>query len=271
MSNFTLGVVELDAQGQIPRDGGNNPIYAADCSGLPTVLVADPGQTTVTIPAAGTANVSVDAASVIDCVIHNLLDDDRVALLASGTATAGDGSPAGITRDDEVVVAMDVIVGLDFTIPPAGVTFTRNQTADGLDLSDDDATQLTERLVSAGLVATVANTTPFMVDIEMAIVPDSVDEFVDVFARTDAVLLDVVSLTNATVDVNGVPVSATTDSVSLAINGQDIRVVLGSIYTVGIRMRLTPRQDGGTRGAIRPEDGVGVDASVQIEVRRGNQ
>ncbi len=270
LSNFTVGVVELDAQGQIPRDGGGNPIYAADCSGLPTVLVAAPGLTTLPISRGGTTSVSLGASSVVDCLVHNLIDDDRVALLAVGTATAGDGSQATITRQDEVVVAIDVVVGLDLTIPSTGVTFTRNQTADGLDLSDTDAADLTSRLVSASLVAVAENSTPFMVDIEIAIVPDSVGDNVDIFTRPDAVLLDMVSLSNAPVDGNGRPTNSVTDNVSFAIEGQDVRVVLGRIYTAGIRMRLSPRSDGGTRGAIRPQDGIGIDASVEIEVRRGS-
>jgi hypothetical protein len=270
MSNFTVGVIELDALGQVPRDAGGNPIYAADCSGSPTLAVTDPGQSTFSIARSATSTVTLNAAEVVDCLIHKLIDDDRVAMLAAGTATAGDGSQATITRQDEVRVIIAVVVGLDFTIPPQGVTFTRNQTADGLDLEDDDADQLTERLESAGVLAQIENTTPFFVEIEVAIVPDSVGDEVDIFTRPDAVLLDPVSLSAAPTGPDGVPTGSVSDSVSISMSGQEVRAVLGRIYTAGIRIRLGPRPDGGRRGAIRPADGVAVDASIEIQVRRGS-
>jgi len=270
MSNFTIGVVELDAFGQVPRDPGGAPIYAPGCTGSPVLAVTDPGQSTLTLARLATSSVSLDADIVVDCLVHKLLDDQRVALLASGLATAGDGSQATITRQDVVTVIVDVVLGLDFTIPVSGVSFTRNQTADGLDLEDDEANELAERVVTAGIVAGINNTTPFFVEVTIAMVPDSVGDGVDIFARPDAVILNPVSLSAAPTDANGVPTGSVTDSVSIVLSGSDVRTVLGRIFTAGIRIRLAPRPDGSRRGAIRPRDGVAVDARVEVVVRRGN-
>ena len=80
----------------------------------------------------------------------------RSYYVAVGTAFAGDGSPGRFTRQDEIQVDVDVVVGLDFTIPAGGVTFTRNQTADGVNFNDRDANDISSRL-SASLVASVEN------------------------------------------------------------------------------------------------------------------
>ncbi len=200
-----------------------------------------------------------------------VLDGDRVALLAAATATGGDGTVGTLTNQDEVSVTYEFLVGLDITIPMAGVTFTRNQTIDGVSLDGEDAADIAARLVSVAVVADIMNDTPFGVEIDVALAPDSLDDSVDIFALPNVIRLNRVTLAAPDVDGAGIPLAPVSDQVSLGISGADSEVVLGDIFTAGIRITLVPGNGGAGRGAVRPTDGVAVDASVDVQIRRGSQ
>jgi len=272
LSGFFLTAVRLDAAGQLLRDGAGNLIFEIDSvtGNRLEVAVADPGQTTFALPRQGSASLSVNAAPVIDRILDLLIDSNRVALVAVGNALAGDGSLATIAASDSVDVGFDMVLGLDFTIPLAGVTIDRNQTASGIDLDSADADDIAARILTASLEAEVVNGTPFGVELDIALAPDSLGSSVDVFTQPGAILLNRVTVNAAPTGAGGLPSGVTTDSISLGLSGTQTRVVLTRVFTAGMRMRLLPRSGGGTRGAIPPNAGVGITASVLVRIRQGS-
>jgi hypothetical protein len=272
IDNFTLGAVRLDAGGQLLRDGVGNPLFEESSPGNPILIsVNDPGQTTLSLARQSTTNLSVNAAPLVDRVVDLILNDVRVAILASGSAVGGDGSPSTLTDQDYVRVLYDFTVGLDFTIPPSGVTFTRNQTLDGLSIDPDDQNDFADRILTAAVNAAAGNSTPFGVEIDLALAPDSLGDSDDVFAHPDVVLLDRVTLGAPVVNAAGISTGTVSDSVSLSISGSEATVAMGDIFTAGIRIRLLPGTGANGRGAVRPADGVAIDASLELQIRRGNQ
>jgi hypothetical protein len=263
VDNFLLRAVRVDIPGQP---------FVLDGAGIPVELsLADPGLTTLSIPQIPTS-VNVQAAPFVDGVLHTLLDDEGVALVAQGTTTQGPVFPALLNFN------FDLVVGLDITIPMAGVSFTRNQVVETAGFDEDDADDLSSRLVSAAAVTAVENSTPFGASVQIALAPDSIDG--DVFAHPEVVLLDAISLGAPAVNASGIPIAATADTVELTIAGDDSRLLLvcrrlcttrsDSVYTAALRVTLVPGAGGGGRGAIRVGDAVMVDASVEIMIRRGN-
>ncbi|MCH8936806.1 MAG: hypothetical protein IIB90_13865 [Gemmatimonadetes bacterium] len=278
LDNFTIGAVRLDAGGQLMRDGGGNLIFESDAGGNPILItIADPGQTRLAIPRAqgttpGTASVSVQAAPLVDRITHILLADERVAFVASGTAEASDGSSGRIVLGDSVIVNYDVVVGLDFTIPLAGIEFdVPNAISDGVDLDSAEVEDIVDRIVSVGGVARVENFTAFGVEVRAAFAPDSLADSVDVFVQPGGFALAPIVVSGPAVDANGVPTGSTTDSVAVSITSQEARVLLGDSFTAGVRIRLLPGTGGGGRGVIRPNDMIVVSAGLTILVRRGGQ
>jgi hypothetical protein len=233
------------------------------------VAVTDPGETTLTLAAMGTTNLELNAAPLIDRLVHLLLDDERAAIVAAGNAAVGDGAQARVTRTDSVSVAMGMTLGLDFIIFAAGVTFTRNTVSDGAEFDDEDAEQLVERLDSASVITEVVNNTPFGVEIDIAFVEDSLGEDVDVFAQPNAVLLNTVALSAPTVDAQGVVTTPSSSSVSILLTGTQARQLLGLKFTAGARVRLLPGTRAGGRGAIFATDAISLDSRVQIVLRAG--
>ena len=278
LDNLTIGAVRLDAGGQLMRDGGGNLIFETDTGGNPIlIIIADPGQTRLAIPRAqgttpGTASVSVQAAPLVDRITHLLLADERVAFVASGTAEASDGSSGRIVLGDSVIVNYDVVVGLDFTIPLAGIEFdVPNAISDGVDLDSAEVEDIVDRIVSVGGVARVENFTAFGVEVRAAFAPDSLADSVDVFVQPGGFALAPIVVSGPAVDANGVPTGSTTDSVAVSITSQEVRVLLGDSLTAGVRIRLLPGTGGGGRGVIRPNDMIVVSAGLTILVRRGGQ
>lgn len=270
LSDFNLGVVNLSAAGVVPRDAFGDPVFQVDTLGNPIlVAVTDPGETTLTLGAMETKNVELDAAPLLDRLVHLLLDDERAAIVAAGSAVVGDGSQARVTRTDSVSVTMGMTLGLDFTIPPAGVTFTHNTTSDGAELDDDDADQLIERLDSAGVVTEMVNHTPFGVEIDIAFVEDSLGEDVDVFTQPNAVVLSTISLAAPTVDAQGVVTVASSSTVPILLTGTQARQLLGLKFSAGLRIRLLPGNGAAGRGAIQATDELSLESRVRIVLRAG--
>jgi hypothetical protein len=260
--NFLLRAVRVDVPGQpFVLDGSGNPVE------LP---LADPVVTTLSIPQsnppATTHSLSIQAAPFVDGILHTLLDGEGVALVAQGTTTQGPALP-GTQFDFD----FDLVVGLDITIPPTGVSFTRNEAVEGVSsLGSADADDLADRLVSAVALVAVENTTPFAATVQIALAPDSLGENVDVFSLPNAVLLNAVALDAPAVNASGISTGSTADTVALTITGDDSRVLLDSLYTAALRVQMLPGSGGGGRGAVRVGDQVTVDASVEVTIRRGN-
>ena len=270
LADFNLGVVHLDAAGNVPRDAFGDPVLEEDAGGNPILLaVTDPGETTLTLAAMGTKNLELNAAPLLDRLVHLLLDDERAAIVAAGNAVVGDGTQARVTNTDSVAIALGITLGLDFTIPPAGVSITHNTTSDGLELDSEDADQLIERLDSAGIVTEVVNNTPFGVEIDIAFVEDSLGEDVDVFTQPNAVVLNTISLSAPTVDAQGLVTAASSSTVPILLTGTQARQLLGLKFSASARIRLLPGTGAGGRGAFRATDEVSLVSRVQIVLRAG--
>jgi len=270
ISNFRLGAVQVNSVGQLVRDGLGNLVYEKTAGGSPILLtVADPGQPTLSVLRGATKSVSLSAASLVDRVAHLILANSRVALVATGTVTVGDGASSRITRTDFVKLKFQLNVGLDITVPSQGVLFGRTEIAQGVDLDSADAANISDRVLLAKASARVRNSTPFGVVVQIALVKDSVPAGVDVFTLPTRITLDSVVLRPPTVDVNGFVVTPTSDSVSLSISGTNARVLFGKKFTAALRVRLVPGAGGSGRGAIRPQDRVFVTAKAAVDVKGG--
>ncbi|MBI4502204.1 MAG: hypothetical protein HY700_13715 [Gemmatimonadetes bacterium] len=270
LSNFKLGLVQINSAGQLLRDGSGNLAFEKDALGTPILTtVANPGATTFTAQRSGTSSVSLNAAALIDRLAHLIISKQRVAMVTTGTAAAGDGARSRITQTDVVKVRFQLLVGLDITVPATGVLFTRNQVTDGLDMDSSDANELTTRIVQATAGAKVTNATPFGVVVQLVLVKDSVAPSVDLFTVPGRVTLDSVVLRAPAVDANGLVTAPVSDSVSVSISGTNARLLFNKKFTVGARIRLLPGTGGGGRGALRGTDRIIVSSKAQVDVKAG--
>jgi hypothetical protein len=270
VSSFQLGAVQVNSSGQLVRDGSNNLVYEKTTGGTPIILsVADPGQATLTIARNSTKNVSLAAASLVDRVSHLLLGNSRVALVATGTVSVGDGASSRIARTDFVKMRFQLNVGLDITIPLNGVTFSRTEIAEGINMDSVDAANVSNRVQLAKATAHVRNSTPFGLVVQIALAKDSVPANVDVFTLPNRVTLDSVVLRPPTVNASGIVVTPTSDSVSVSMTGTNARVLFGRKFTAAIRIRLLPGTGGNGRGALRPQDRVFVAAKAELDIKSG--
>jgi len=272
LSDFNLGVVKLSVAGDVPRDAFGDPVFEEDGGGNPILLaLADPGETTLTLNALSTTDLELDASALLDRLVHLLLDGERAAIVAAGSAAVGDGSQARVTRADSVGVELEMTLGLDFTIPLAGVTISRNTTGDGLEFDAEDADQLVERLDSAGIATDVVNETPFAVEIDIAFVEDSLADDVDVFAQPGAVVLSTIALDAPEVDGQGLVTSPSSSTVSIFLTGNQARQLLGAKWSATVRARLLPGTGGGGRGAIRATDEISLQSQARVVLRSGGE
>ncbi len=270
LTGAQLGVVELTATGTVPRDPvTNEPEFEVDGAGNPILVpITDPGVPTLTLPAAppgGTSSkqLTVAADTLIDRLVDLVLDGRRAAILAEGSTTTGPGLPGETVR-----ILFDLVLGLDLTLPDTGVVFDRTEVQDGLDVSAGDADQIAERLIRTVLTGEVLDGTPFGLEVELAYVTGD-QTGVDVFALPGAVLLPAVSTDGPPVDATGRVTQAITDTISLAVSGSDVRPLLDSLFTAGLRLRLVPRSSTERRGAIRVTDSVVVRSRLRLEIQRG--
>jgi hypothetical protein len=271
LSNVKLGVVRLDASGQLIRDGSGNPVYERDSTTNLPILVplAPAGQTTLSLARGATTPLTLQMAPLVDRLVHLLLGNTRAAVVAAGTAIAGDGNPSRITRTDSATVGLALTVGLDLTLPDTGVVFTRTQYTDGPDLKPSDSATVVERLIAATAITDVVNGTPFGATVDVAIVRDSVASTVDLFAAPGRVQLGPITVTGSPVDGNGRVTTAASSSQSLTLGPADLPPLLGKRFTTQIRIRLRPPPGGGLRGAVRTTDQVIVHSHAAIEAHAG--
>jgi hypothetical protein len=271
LSNFSLGLVQVNSSGQLIRDGGGNLVFEKDASGSPILTsIVNPGLTTFTAARAATSSVTLNAGPLIDRVVHLVLNNQRVAMVTTGTASAGDGARSRITSTDVVKVRFQLLVGLDITVPTTGILFTRNQTTDGLNVDSVRANDLTSRIVQATAGARVTNATPFGMVVQLALVTDSVGPNVDVFALPGRVLLDSVVLPAPTVDANGLATTPAIDSVSVSITGANARLLFNKKFSVGAHIRLLPGTGAAGRGAVRPTDRIFISSKALVDVKSGS-
>jgi hypothetical protein len=270
LTDFNLGVVNLDASGNVPRDGMGDPVFEEDGTGAPILVpIADPGSSTLTLAGSASTSLELDGAPLLDRLVHLLLDDERAAIVAYGSVVVGDGSQARITRTDSVSVEMGMTLGLDFTIPSAGVSFSHTTTSDGLEFDPEDADQLVERLDSASIITDVVNRTPFGVEVDIAFVEDSLGDDVDVFVLPGAVVLSTIALSAPTVDAEGIVTSPSTTTVSISLTGTQARQLLGEKFSASLRARLLPGTGANGRGAIRATDELVLDSQARVVIRSG--
>lgn len=270
LSNLVLGAALLDATGDIQRDSLGDPIFESDGAGVPILVpVVDPGMTTLSIARLATTSVDIQVNELADRLVKLALDDSSVAIVAKGTATAGDGSSSSINRNDGVDVAVGFVVGLDLTIPASGILFSTTNVETGAELDSADAEAVAARLSSATVIADVVNGTPFGVEVELAYVEGDRGDSTDVFLEADRVTLNTVTVDAPTVDANGLVQQPISDSAVLTVDSAQVRGLLGDLITMTVRVRLLPGSGGGGRGAVRSTDEIIITARAEIELRSG--
>lgn len=267
LSDFTLGAVELTASGQVPRDAFGDPVYQTDTQGNPILVpVVDPGQVTLSIPGGDSVSVSLSGPSLLDRIVHLLLDDRRVAVIAAGTATAAAGQPQPGAR---ISLTFHLVVGLDVTLPDTGVVFTSGSAQEGLGLEQqEDIDDLVSTVIRAAAGAIIENETPFGVVVEIAFAAGDLGD-VDVFQVPGAVTLDPVTVAASQVNATGRVTQAVTDTAEIAVAGQELPALLGQDFTASVRVRLMPGSGGGGRSALGLSDRIIVHARASVDVERG--
>jgi hypothetical protein len=269
--DFVLGAVTLTATGEVPIDPETgDPAYERDDQGAP-ILVPVPGDGgTIRIPRTGTVDLSVPMPALVDRVVHLLLAGERVAVVGSGTATAGDGEPSALARTDEIAVAIDVYVGLDATIPPGGVAYPpENEVSEGLDLDPDDVADVIDNLlVRAFATAEVTNATPYALEVSIAYIEGDAGD-ADVFALPGAVIVAPVRVAAPGVSGEGRVLGTVIDTVEVELAGADVEPLLQAAYTTTLKARLFPAPGGAGRAALGADDRAVIRSTVVLEVKRG--
>ena len=269
LSAFTLGVVRLNASGQPLTDGLGNPLYERDStSGQPILVnVVQPGKTTVLLPRASTASLTLQMAPLVDRLVHLLLTNVRAAVVAAGTASAGDGTQSRITRSDSALVKFGLTVGLDVTLPDTGVVFTRTEVSGGADLKSSDSSSVVSRLVDATVTAVTSNGTPLGVTLQIAIIGDSLPN-ANVFSLPGALQLGPIAVGAAAADSTGRAVTPTVSTDSIRITGAQSQALLERKMTTAVRIRLMP-PGAGKRGAVRSGDRVIIISHADVRLSAG--
>lgn len=270
-SGFVLGAARIDAlTGDVVRDAQGKPVFETDGAGTPILIpVVDPGMTTLSVARSTTTTVTLDVAPLADRVVKLALDDIRVALVTTGTATAGDGNPSSISSSDVVEVEIGFEVGLDLTLPPGGVSFSVSEVESGGEFDPDDADAVAGKLVDATITFEVINGTPFGMVVEFAYVAGDRGDTTDVFLEPDRVVLNTVSVDAPNVDANGLVTQPISDATVLTVDSAQVRGLLGDVITTTVRIRLLPGSGGGGRGAVRATDEIVIRARAEIELRAG--
>ena len=279
LTNFKLGVVRLDGAGQPIRVGGQLDYERDGAGNQILVSVVDPGQTTLTVARGQTKTVALNAALLIDTLVHKLLNNTRIALAVTGGATIGDGAASRISRTDVIKVRSSITIGLDLTLPVAGVTFKRKQITKGANLDVDDADEFALRLDKVSLIAAVTNGTPFGVTVQISLVRDSSALTVDGLLALPAcganptptcrVTLVSVVVPGGTVNASGQVVTPASGNVEVSLSGTAARALFGEWFATAMVIQLVPGTGGGGRGAIRPTDQLIVNAKAQVDIKSG--
>ena len=270
LSGLVLGAALIDASGDIRRDSVGDPMFETDDADVPILVpVVDPGLTTLSIARLAATSVDLQVNELADRLVKLALDDSSVAMVAVGTAIAGDGSSSSIDAAAVVNVAVGFTIGLDLTIPASGILFSTTNVETGAELDAADAEAVAARLSSATIIADVVNGTPFGVEVELAYVEGDRGDSTDVFLEADRVTLNTVTVDAPTVDANGLVQQPTSDSAVLTVDSDQVRGLLGDLITTTVRVRLLPGPGGAGRGAVRATDKIIITSRAEIELRSG--
>ena len=268
---FEVGVVELTPTGAVPRDPVTGaPIFETDDLGNPLVVsVPGPGQSLV-IGRLGEAAVTIAMPELVDRMVHLLLDGRRSAIVGGGTAVAGDGQQSYLRWDDSVAVDVDVVAGLDVTIPAAGVAYPpQNEVNDGLDLKPEDVADVLDNLlVHAAASAEVHNATPYELEVVIAYVEGDFGE-TDVTTLPGVVVLPAVRVAAPEVSADGRVLAPVVDTVEVAVSPSEVEPLLKAVYTTTLKVRLFAGDGGNGRAALGVDDRAIVKATVVADVKRG--
>jgi hypothetical protein len=272
LRDFTIGLVKLDAFGNVPRDVLGNPIYERDSQNDPIVIpVTDPGETTLAVARSSVTTVSLEAAVMADALVHLVLDDEQVALVSVGTAEVGDGQYSRVSRSDSLGVTFVAVVGFDLTMPLTGVQISRNSVNDGIDVENArEADSLISRIDSpVEFTAELVNRTAFGTQIEVAFVGDSLPDDTDIFTWPGSVILDPITVAQPTVSAEGRVTGAVSDTVVVQLTNDDVRELLNEYFTAQARVVLLPGQGGGGRAAVQYTDAVLINSRIHIRLNAG--
>lgn len=270
LSDLVLGAALIDASGDIRRDSVGDPMFETDDADVPILVpVVDPGMTTLSIARLATTSVDLQVNELADRLVKLALDDSSVAMVAVGTAIAGDGGSSSIDAAAVVNVAVGFTIGLDLTIPASGILFSTTNVETGAELDAADAEAVAARLSSATIIADVVNGTPFAVEVELAYVEGDRGDSTDVFLEADRITLNTVTVDAPTVDANGLVQQPTSDSAVLTVDSDQVRGLLGDLITTTVRVRLLPGPGGAGRGAVRATDEIIITSRAEIELRSG--
>jgi hypothetical protein len=271
VSDFTVGVVALTPTGDVPIDGGTGePVYETDDQGNALLIDVPGGGGTISVGRNAEQVVSVAFPALVDRVVKLLLAGERAALLGVGVATAGDGQESTLLRTDSVRLEIDVVVGVDASIPATGATYPPgNQVNEGMGLDSADADDVVENLlVRAVASAEVVNETPYELEVTVAFIDGDRGE-TDVSVLPGSVTLAPVRVAAPAVDAQGRVVSPVVDTVEVGIAASDVRPLLGETYTATIKATLFPGEGGGGRAALGVSDRALVASTVILELKRG--
>jgi hypothetical protein len=271
LSGFTVGVVALTAAGDVPTDPiTDDPVYEVDDQGSPLVIDVPSTGGVIVLGRGAAATVAVSFPTLVDRVVKLLLAGQRAALVGAGVATAGDGSEATLVRSDSVRVEIDVVVGVDATIPATGAAYPPgNQFNEGMGLDPEDADDvIANLLVRAMASAEVVNETPYELEVTVAFIEGNRGE-TDVTTLPGSVILDPVRVAAPAVDAEGRVVSPVVDTVEVGIAARDIRPLLGESYTATLKATLFPGEGGSGRAALGVDDRALVASTVVLELKRG--
>lgn len=265
LANYTIGVTRLNPDGSVPLDAGGVPVYDTTATGVPRVItIADsPGDTILTVAANTTDTVEVDAGAIVDGVVHLVLDSVRTAVVVTGSGSGG-GFPFAI-----MPARMQLVVLIDLTLPSQGIEFATDTTLDGAELSAEDAQQIADRVVVSSITASIVNSAPFGVEVDIAFVAGEVpgDE---VFTAPNAVILSPITVAGSTVGTDGIVSAAATDAVEIALTGPQTQPLLTDRFTSRTRIRLVAGQGSNGRAVVRPGDVVVFDARAAITIQAGS-
>ena len=271
LTGFEVGVVELTPTGAVPRDPATGaPIYETDGAGNPLVVpVPGQGQSLV-LGRTGETTTSVAMAAVVDRTVHLLLAGRRAAIVGAATATAGDGQPSYLRWDDSVTMDVELVVGLDVTVPPAGVAYPpQNEVNEGLDLKPEDVADVLDNLlVHAAASAEVSNGTPYELEVVIAYVEGDFGT-TDVTTLPGAVILPAVRVAAPEVSADGRVLTPVIDTVEVAVSPGEVEPLLKAAYTATVKARLFAGDGANGRAALGADDRAIVKATVIADVKRG--
>jgi len=271
LEGFTLGVVALTASGTVPVDPNTgDPAYEEDDQGNALVVPVPASGGSVAVGRNADTTLVVSFPKLADRVLKLLLEGRRAAILGAGEAVSGDGQPSYLQQTDSVALQVDVVVGVDVSIPAEGVEYPPgNQTNDGLGLDAEDTEDVIENLlVRAGLSATVTNETPYELEVTIAFIEGDRGT-IDVSTLPGSVILDPVRVAAPSVDAQGRVVAPVVDTVESAVAAEHVGPLLGDVYTVTVKPRLFPGPGGGGRAALGVNDRALVASTITLEIKRG--